>query len=353
MKLAILGDTHFGMRNDSLALHALYRKFYTETFFPYLEEHGIDHVIQLGDLFDRRKYINFHTLALAREYFFDPLKAKGIVMTTILGNHDIYYKNTLDVNSTSMLLKEYDNIHVVKHPVEVDFGNGAKFDLIPWICEQNEDEIVKFIDKSKNPYCIGHFELSGFEMDRGNICWGGHDASFLENYELVISGHFHHKSKNGNILYAGTPGEITWADYGDERGFHTFDTKTHEMEFIKNPNRIFLKIKYDDENLYYDTVTKADYSKYANKYVKVIVARKENEFLFEQFIDKLSAVNPLDVQIIENFGEDFELLDEELDEAEDTVTIIDKVVDGLEMNLNKDKLKSLMREIYTEALATE
>ena len=351
MKLAILGDTHFGMRNDSLAFHAVYRKFYEETFFPYLEENGIDTIIQLGDLFDRRKYINFHTLNLVREYFFDQMRDRKIKMITILGNHDIYYKNTLEVNSTSMLLKEYDNIRVISEPTTVKFGN-VEFDLIPWICDENEQEIIDYIEKSKTPYCIGHFELSGYEMDRGNICWGGWDASRLSDYDLVISGHFHHKSHNGNILYAGTPGEITWADYGDERGFHVFDCKTHELDFVRNPNRIFLKVQYNDENLYYDTVTKADYSKYAGKYVKVIVARKENEFLFEQFIDCLNAVNPLDVQIIEDFSEDFSV-DEELDEAEDTTTIIDKVIDGIEVSLDKDKLKSLMREIYVEALEAE
>ena len=353
MKLAILGDTHFGMRNDSLAFHALYKKFYLETFFPYLEENHITCVLQLGDLFDRRKYINFNTLSMAREYFFDELYYRKISMITILGNHDIYYKNTLDVNSTSMLLKEYTNIQVIKEPTTLAFGNGALFDMIPWVCEENEDAIAEFIKESKTPYCLGHFELHGFEMDRGNICYGGWNASALANYELVISGHFHHKSKSGNILYAGTPGEMTWADYGDERGFHVFDTKTHELEFIKNPNRIFLKMKYDDENLYYDDVCKADYSKYENKYVKVVVVRKENDFLFETFMDNLAKVNPLDVQIIENFGEDFECLDEELEDAEDTVTIIDKVVDGLELSLSKEKLKFVLREIYIEATATE
>jgi len=353
MKLAILGDTHFGMRNDNQAFHDLYRKFYTETFFPYLEEHGIDRVIQLGDLFDRRKYINFNTLKQARDYFFDPLSKKDIFMYTIIGNHDIYYKNTLEVNSTTMLLAEYPNIFVIAEPCKVLFDDKVGVDFIPWICEENEQMIREYIEKSTCDYCVGHFELTGFEMDRGNVCHEGWNPHYLSRYKLALSGHFHHKSQIGNILYCGSPGEITWADYDDPRGFHIFDTKTGEIEFIRNPHTIFRKIVYNDDDMYFDDVAKKDFSEYTGKYLKVIVAKKTNTFLFETFIDRLNTFNPLDVTIVENFNDELNGESEELDEAEDTMTIIDKVVDGLEMDLKKPRLKSILREVYTEALAIE
>ena len=66
MKICILGDTHFGMRGDSLEFHKYYKKFYDNVFFPYLIENNIDTVFQLGDLFDRRKFINFNSLYLCR-----------------------------------------------------------------------------------------------------------------------------------------------------------------------------------------------------------------------------------------------------------------------------------------------
>ena len=55
MKICILGDTHFGMRGDSLEFHNYCSKFYTNIFFPYLHDNGIKDVFQLGDLFDNRK----------------------------------------------------------------------------------------------------------------------------------------------------------------------------------------------------------------------------------------------------------------------------------------------------------
>ena len=98
MKICILGDTHFGMRGDSLEFHRYYKKFYDETFFPYLIENKIDTVFQLGDLFDRRKFINFNSLYQSKEYFFDKLVQHNITMYALVGNHDIAYKNTLEVN---------------------------------------------------------------------------------------------------------------------------------------------------------------------------------------------------------------------------------------------------------------
>jgi len=105
MKIAILGDTHFGMRGDSIAFHNHYREFYLNTFFPYLVQNGITTVFQLGDLFDRRKYISFQSLALCRRYFFDQFVKHGIHLHTLIGNHDITFKNTLEINSPDLLTK--------------------------------------------------------------------------------------------------------------------------------------------------------------------------------------------------------------------------------------------------------
>ena len=48
---------------------------------------------------------------------------------------------------------------------------------------------------------------------------------------------------------------------------------------------------------------------------------------------------------------DLEDTDDIINEAEDTVTILDKYVDGLEISADKDKVKTLMRELYNEALS--
>ena len=345
-----MGDTHFGMRGDSVAFHNLYRRFYEEVFFPYLKENNIDTIFQLGDLFDRRKFISFQTLALSRKYFFDKLKENNLKFLTLLGNHDILYKNTLEVNSPNLLLDSYqDYVTLIDEPTKLnDFG--VEVDIIPWICDENEQEVLDFIKNSKNQICFGHFELAGFEMDKGNVCHDGMDRMLLDKYDVVLSGHFHHKSSDGNIVYVGTPGEMTWADYNDPRGFHIFDTDTRELEFIENPYKMFHKIVYDETSETLESVTDKDFSQYNNVMVKVVVANKSNPVLYDMFLDGLYKASPLDVTIVEDFTDYSTISDEDIvDQSDDTLTILDKVIDGIEMNLEKDKLKTLMHKIYFEA----
>ena len=61
MKTGSLNDTHFGARNDSPAFIKYFNRFYDEIFFPYLQEHNITTLIHLGDVVDRRKFINYNT----------------------------------------------------------------------------------------------------------------------------------------------------------------------------------------------------------------------------------------------------------------------------------------------------
>lgn len=341
------------MRNDSAVFNELARKFYTDVFFPRLKSEHFGAVVQLGDLFDRRKYVNFNTLKTAKEYFFDPMDALDIPFYVLIGNHDIFYRNTLSVNSPQLLLNSYRNIKIFDKPTQHSIG-GMTFDFIPWICEENEKEVTEFIATSKASHCFGHLQLTGFEMDRGNYCHEGMDMAIFSRYEQVLSGHFHHRSSRGNILYTGVPNQMTWADWNDPKGFHILDTETRELTMVRNPHEIYTKIFYNDDDLYFDEVQNGDYSDYAGKYVKVVVEKKNNSFLFETLIECLNKANPHDVTIVEDFSDVATIEEgEEVNQADDTLSIIDKVVDGLEIDLEKSRLKNIMREVYNEALASE
>jgi DNA repair exonuclease SbcCD nuclease subunit len=350
MRIAILGDTHIGVRGDSIAFHNNYREFYSKIFFPYLRDNQIDTVWQLGDLFDRRKYISFQSLALCRKYFFDVMQSRSINFFTLLGNHDITFKNTLEVNSPQLLLKDYNNVNIVDKPMS--WGNDI--DIIPWICADNEKEIAEFIKNSTSSLCFGHFEIAGFEMDRGNVCHEGMDAEMLKRYELVLSGHFHHMSSQGNIKYVGTPSEHTWSDYNDTRGFHILDTDTRELTFIENPFRMFYKIHYNEENMTYNTITNTDYSYLTSKYVKIVVEKRDNAFLFDTLLDEISKHNPIELSVVEDFTDYTETdVDVDVDQAEDTITILSKYVDGLTLPVESGTIKSILRDVYNEAMSME
>ena len=44
MKIAILGDTHFGARNRNIVIEAWQKKFYEETFWPYIDDLSLIHI---------------------------------------------------------------------------------------------------------------------------------------------------------------------------------------------------------------------------------------------------------------------------------------------------------------------
>ena len=356
MRLVVLGDTHFGCRNDSLVFQKLYADFYENIFFPYLIENKITTIVQMGDLFDRRKFVNFNTLHLTKKYFFSKLKEHKIKMIVILGNHDISFKNTLEVNSIDLLLEEYIKsgiIYLVKKPESIVLDE-IKMDFIPWICEENDYQIKQFIKESRNQICFGHFQIAGFEMDRGHVCSEGISREGLNRYPMVITGHFHHRSTDGHIFYVGAPCEQTWADYGDKRGFHIFDTHTRELEFIENPYHIFYKIVYDEDKETLESVTHRDYDKYQDAYIKVIVIKRDNPIIFNKFIDNLYEAHPSSVEIVEDFTSSMDLAEEDIiDQCDDTMTIIGKFVDSTELSMDKERLKNMMYQFYLEAQQAE
>lgn len=351
MKICILGDCHFGARGDSLDFHRYFQKFYENIFFPYLKENNIKTIFQMGDLFDRRKFINFNSLFLARRYFFDELVANDITMYTLIGNHDMAFKNTLEVNSPSLVINDYKNVKVIQNFTTIGLGDTL-IDVVPWICDENENDIIKKIKSSKSDICFGHFEIMGFEMERGSICETGIDKKILSRYDVVLSGHFHHKSTQGNITYVGTPYEMTWSDFNDVKGFHIFDTETRTLEFTANPYTMFNKIIYDDSETNFEFWKAYEYDKHANTYVKVVVVNKQNPYLFDNVIDNLYKASCADIAIVEDFT-DTRIEDEIVDQAEDTMTILSKFIDALELDVENDKLKKVMRELYVEALNTE
>jgi len=356
MKIALITDQHFGARNDSPQILDYYEKFYLDIFFPTLERENIDTVLILGDTFDRRKYVNFFTLKRAKQMFFDRLHVLGIKVHMLAGNHDTYFKNTNSVNSVKLLLQEYDNINVIHHPKTIYLGaKRYPVCMMPWICPENYQDSMDTLKDTEASICCGHFEIAGFAMYRGMQSEEGLDRALFNKFTHTFSGHYHHKSNASDIYYLGNPYELTWQDYNDDRGFHIFDLDSHSLEFIQNTNRMFHRIIYDDKVESIQEITNKDLSKHTNTYVKVVVVNKTNPYLFDRMIENLYQVNPVDITIVEDFTDLTEgVEDDTIDQAEDTLTILNKFVDSVENeNIDNSTLKKILKELYVEALSQD
>jgi len=350
MKVAIITDQHFGARNDSIAFLDYFEKFYNDVFFPTLADNNISVVLVLGDTFDRRKYVNFYALQRAKEMFFDRLANAGITVHMLAGNHDTYFKNTNDVNSPDLLLREYHNINVIDHPATV-YVDDTPICMMPWICPENYQDSIDTIKDTKAEICMGHFEIAGFAMYRGMESHEGLSKETFDKFDMVFSGHYHHKSDDGHIYYVGNPYELTWQDYNDPRGFHLFDLGSRQLTFIRNPYSMFARVEYDDKDQ--DPVD-LDSLDLTGKYVKLVVVNKTDYYKFDRFTQKLYNKGCHDIKVVEDMSEfsEGELADESIN-LEDTLSVLGHYIDSVETDLDKEKIKNYMRALYTEAVNIE
>jgi len=343
MKLVLLGDLHIGVRDDDLWIQDYQRKFF-DFMFSELEKRGIRDILQLGDWFDVRRGATQETLMFQRTYLND--KMKGYNTHVLVGNHDMHLRECIVPNTPYEVLSILPDVTIYEHPKTVMFGDVA-IDIIPWICKENEAEIAEFIENTTSEYCVGHFELNGFEFHKGQKASGCLDSSFLKGYKQVWSGHFHTQSDAGNIRYLGTPYTLTLADADDKRGFWIFDTDTHDLEFIENPDCWHTKLYYDANT--FDT---ASIDSYANKNVKIIVERRSSDsrdLSFDVVEDRIAniahACDTLDeLEIKKDIAEDIK-------DIKDIDDYVSEYADTLEESTEvRNKVKAIFSSLRAEAL---
>ena len=342
MKIALITDQHLDGRKGSLPFWNYFQKFYDDVFFPTLEKEGIRTIIDLGDTFDNRKSMDFNTFHRVRENYFERLRPYNVHM--LLGNHCTYYKNTNRINSPELLLEQYKNIKIYSEPTEILMGKKV-FLMLPWINKENQEDVFRRLETSEADICCGHLELNGFEVTPGMTMDHGMDPKLFHRFARVWSGHYHHKSKKGNVQYLGNPYQMFWNDYKDRRGFHIYDTESDRLKFVENPFEIFDKIFYDDARMDYN---KQDVSDYKNKFIKLIVEEKRDYQMFETLVDRLYNVGAHDVKIVETLV-DVEGIDEVDLETKDTMTLLNEYIDEVEIAVDKTNLKGLMRTLYIES----
>ena len=349
MKVAILNDTHAGCRNSSDIFMAYQERFYSEVFFPYLLENNIRHILHLGDYYDNRKTINFKALQHNRKIFLEPMRKHGITMDIIPGNHDVYYKNTNELNALKELQGHYMNeVNLVMEPCVINYG-GTDMALIPWINPENEKSTLEFLKNTKATLVGAHLELAGFEMSRGQVCMEGMDKSVFDRFETVLTGHFHAKSSMGNIHYLGAQMEFFWNDCGDPKHFHVLDMETRELTPVRNPITIFEKIYYDHENM----AKFQDLSYLDNKFVKVIVTNKGDAYDFERFIDRVQSQKIHELKIAEDFKEFTGENVADTVSVEDTEQLVINYIDAVTTDLDKSRIKREVSSLMTEAQSME
>ena len=298
-------------------------------------------IIHLGDVFDRRKYISFTSLRAAKEMFFQPTWEHRLNVHMLVGNHDSVYRNTLELNSVNLLCKEYPNIIEYCSPETLTLSDGTPILMVPWICKDNEGELLEEMAITPAQIVMGHLELSGFQMNKGFVVQEGFDHKMFSAFDMVCTGHYHCRSTKGNITYLGNTCQLYWNDFGHDRGFHILNTNTKKLTFVKNPYVTFNKIYYKDDI----KLSPVQLRKLEGTYVKLIVEQKEDQVKFDQTVRRLQQADLADLKIIEDTS--YELDDVTDVEVEDTLTILETCVKDFD---NKDNIFNILKSLYMEAL---
>ena len=352
MKVAILGDLHFGASGDSARMHAYQKRFFEECLFPTLKERNVEHIFQLGDVFDRRKFINYYTMAMSYQNFFHPLEKNGLRMITIVGNHDMFWKDDMSINSHSLLLSDYKNIQSISKPTVINV-KGCRFAFVPWICKSNQAEVTEFLKNCNADVCMGHFEIEGFSMNKGSAPGSGLSPKVFERFDHTFSGHYHTHSIQDNIIYTGTPYELTWIDADDPKCFFIYDTDARTYEKIINPFTLF-------ENLWYNpTLDSKLYRKQEleGKYVKLHIASDAPVTDWNHFnkcVSEITDSAPSELKVSDHsVVKSSEQASEDVDDA---TNVLSAIKTNIDMVVSDDAIRSdlfsYMNGVYETALET-
>ncbi|ANA50093.1 metallophosphoesterase [Escherichia phage vB_EcoM-UFV13] len=337
MKILNLGDWHLGVKADDEWVQSIQLDGIKQAI-EYSKKNGITTWIQYGDIFDVRKAITHKTMEFAREIV-QMLDDAGITLHTVVGNHDMHFKNTLTPNASTELLAKYPNVKVYDKPTTVDF-DGCLIDLIPWMCEENTGEILEHIKTSSASFCVGHWELNGFYFYKG-MKSHGLEPDFLKTYKEVWSGHFHTISEAANVRYIGTPWTLTAGDENDPRGFWMFDTETERMEFIPNNTTWHRRIHYPFKG-------KIDYKDFTNLSVRVIVTEVDKNLTkFESELEKV--VHSL--RVVSKIDNSVESDDSEEVEVQSLQTLMEEYINAIPDITDSDReaLIQYSNQLYVEA----
>lgn len=241
-KVAYCGDLHFGKFNNSRYHNGMLMKF-VKFLVDKCNEEEINYIIFTGDYFDNRQNINVMTLhhgIQAMRHVNDNFNGE---VYSLVGNHDMYHKDRLDVTSTDVTEPYCD--HLIKKETIVDIG-GHDVLLVPWVCDNEHwDQVVEL--SKRVDYCFGHFEFKKFKMNDHYVMEHGFTHKAFKKLKRVLSGHFHIRQKVDNVIYPGSPFPFDFNDANtEERGFGIIDLDTNENEFVNFNGPKIRTVSYKD-----------------------------------------------------------------------------------------------------------
>jgi DNA repair exonuclease SbcCD nuclease subunit len=340
--IALISDIHLGVHQDNTSWHTVALNF-AKWLNTELKQRNILDIVIPGDVFHDRNEISVHTVSVAHK-FFEILKDYNILIT--VGNHDCFYKDRADINSTS-ILTGWPNITVVDTLQQITQFN-KKISFVPWATDINKIEQSDLI--------FGHFELNSFYHNNYKICTHGvPTTNILDRGNTIITGHFHKTEhriyENGQILYVGSPYQQTFADVNCTNGCYIFNIETLKIEeFIENnisPKHFKLKLSECTSGSFNLKQLKEIIP---NNIISFIVDKQVTPEQANLFASKLKTLKPFFLRTDFNYEQSNTLLDNNIDfTAVDINQAIEEFVNSLDIDLKYDVI-TYLHDLYKQAI---
>jgi len=339
-KIVLLSDLHFGCHKNSAVYFESQKNFLVLQLIPYLKEKGINTIFLLGDIFDNRSSIN---TKIHNDVFnlFDK-HFREFVIYILIGNHDTYYSSSNSINSIKFLGK-FNNIKIIEKPEVIKY-NDKSFLLTPWII--NFADFVKEINDKQFSASFGHYNIKGFHYNKVKTSEDGLDGNLFGNVcKKVFSGHFHIRSKqtfkNCDIIYIGSPYQLTRADMDEQRGFTILNTDDLSYEFIDNQISLkFIKIQYPKE--FDEKLIKGNIIDIHVKYDKEYSEEKVEEYL-KKILELNPAFHPqVIIETDEMIDSNFDITKLNFNSIPD---LMKEYIDSIEIK-NKEQVFNILLELY-------
>lgn len=348
--ILLFTDIHFGLKlNSELFLDIALKN--VKWIEKQIEDNKVKTIIFLGDWFHQRTSVSVNTLHKSYEALAH-LASKVDKFYMIVGNHDSYYKNSTDVNSLQMF-EQIKNLQVVDKITKVSVG-AREFILAPWGFQQ--DEYMNLGDGADAAF--GHFEPNGVKLLNRITEGFRDDLDFLTNSApLVFSGHFHMKSeyetKNGKVIFVGSPSQQNWGDCGDDRGVYILNENDMSYKFIENRESpkfkkfLFSKIMEEKKLPPQEQVE--------GNFVKVVVDCQYKFETVQKLLAKLTTIGALTVEAEYYYSEKINSVINRTDEV--TIKTNEDYIkefvmsDSIEFpeGVDREKLANLALSIYGKA----
>ena len=358
-KILMISDIHFGCRGNSEKYLTVIKDFFTTTLVKAIDDNKITDVRILGDLFDNRNTLNVRTMNTVMEVFrWYATNKPDIKFKVLLGNHDIYYHNRTDINSIECL-RHMGNVEIIDR-LEMETINGKKIVMVPWLIHETET-YQKFMHlasgEEKFDLLLGHFEARGFEITPGVVDTSGLDSNIFHNFVKVFSGHYHIRDTRGNMTYLGCPYQLTWGDYGNDKGIHIYDIDTGETTFIKNDDspehlKIIMSSLAEGER---DCLKKVK-----NNVIRLVIDKKYKDSVILKVVSALEALQPfkldIDNQYIEETVDADSMKEVDISRLSDPLSFLLEYIKVIELpsdseiSFDKKELTRRVSELYQKIL---